>query len=103
MNASLVEATGARYVCGQERNVVQAAEAEGGYDLIFECSGFSPLVFDGMRALAKNGVLVLSSITGGDRQVEVPSDVVNQSLRAREQADAGHGERRPRRLRAGRA
>jgi len=80
LNATLVEATGARYVCAQERNVVQAAEADGGYDLIFECSGFSPLVFDGMRALAKNGVLVLSSITGGDRTVPVPADVINQSF-----------------------
>src|SRR5262252_3138500 len=80
VNASLVEATGARYVCGQDRNVVQAAEAEGGYDLVFECSGYSPLVFDGMRALAKNGVLVLSSITGGERTIEIPSDAINQSF-----------------------
>ena len=80
VNASLVEATGARYVCGQDRNVVQAAEAEGGYDLVFECSGFSPLVFEGMRALAKNGVLVLSSITGGERTVQIPADAINQSF-----------------------
>jgi glucose 1-dehydrogenase len=80
VNASLVEATGARYVCAQDRNVVQAAEADGGYDLVFECSGYSPLVFDGMRALAKNGVLVLSSITGGERTVEVPADAINQSF-----------------------
>jgi len=80
VNASLVEATGARYFCGQDRNVVQASEAEGGYDLVFECSGFSPLVFDGMRALSKNGVLVLSSITGGGRKVEVASDHINQSF-----------------------
>ena len=80
LNASLVEATGARYVCAQDRNVVQMAEAEGGYDLIFECSGFSPLIFDGMRALAKNGVLVLSSITGGERTISVPADAINQSF-----------------------
>jgi threonine dehydrogenase-like Zn-dependent dehydrogenase len=30
-----------------------------------------------MRALAKNGVLVLSSVTGGDRRVEVPADKIN--------------------------
>jgi threonine dehydrogenase-like Zn-dependent dehydrogenase len=80
VNASLVEATGARYVCAQDRSVVQVAEAEGGYDLVFECSGFSPLVFEGMRALTKNGALVLSSITGGGRTVEVPSDHINQSF-----------------------
>jgi threonine dehydrogenase-like Zn-dependent dehydrogenase len=30
-----------------------------------------------MQALAKNGVLVLSSVTGGDRKVEVPADRIN--------------------------
>jgi threonine dehydrogenase-like Zn-dependent dehydrogenase len=30
-----------------------------------------------MTALARNGVLVLSSVTGGDRKVEVPADAIN--------------------------
>src|SRR5690348_814512 len=30
-----------------------------------------------MQALGKNGVLVLSSITGGDHRVEVPADRIN--------------------------
>ena len=30
-----------------------------------------------MQGLAKNGVLVLTSVTGGDRKVEVPSDKLN--------------------------
>jgi threonine dehydrogenase-like Zn-dependent dehydrogenase len=30
-----------------------------------------------MQALGKNGVLVLSSVTGGDRKVEVPADKIN--------------------------
>jgi len=30
-----------------------------------------------MQALGKNGVLVLSSMTGGDRKVEVPADCIN--------------------------
>jgi len=34
-------------------------------------------VFDSMQGLAKNGVLVLSSVTGGDRKVEVPADRIN--------------------------
>ena len=34
---------------------------------IFEGTGSSPVVFESMQALAKNGVLVLSSITGGGR------------------------------------
>src|SRR5262249_53692713 len=49
----------------------------GPFDLIFEATGFSPVVFDSMQALAKNGVLVLSSVTGGDRQLTVPADRIN--------------------------
>ena len=35
------------------------------------------VVFESMRALAKNGVLVLSSVTGGDKMIEVPADRIN--------------------------
>lgn len=76
-NADLIEALGARYVITSETTVPDAARRDGAYDLVFEASGFSPLVFDGMEALAKNGVLVLSSVTGGDRRVEVNADRLN--------------------------
>jgi threonine dehydrogenase-like Zn-dependent dehydrogenase len=76
-NAALLERLGARYLVTGDLTVPQAARRDGAYDLVFEASGFSPLVFDGMEALAKNGVLVLSSVTGGDRQVEVAADRLN--------------------------
>src|SRR5205085_7167621 len=47
------------------------------FDIIFEATGYSPVVFDSMQALSKNGVLVLSSVTGGDRHVEIPADRIN--------------------------
>jgi len=78
LNAELIEAIGATYVTSDELPVASAAARyEGGFDLIFEATGYSPIVFDSMRALAKNGVLVLSSVTGGDRRVEVPADKIN--------------------------
>jgi glucose 1-dehydrogenase len=76
-NASLVEAIGARYVITSETTVPDAARRDGAYDLVFEASGYSPLVFDGMEALGKNGVLVLSSVTGGERKIEVDADRLN--------------------------
>jgi threonine dehydrogenase-like Zn-dependent dehydrogenase len=30
-----------------------------------------------MEALGKNGVLILSSVTGGNRKIEVPADAIN--------------------------
>ncbi|HJV08960.1 MAG TPA: glucose 1-dehydrogenase [Acidimicrobiales bacterium] len=71
LNSELVEALGARYVSTQQEGLGD------GYDLMFEATGFSPLVFDAMAALGRNGVLVLSSVTGGDRRTEVPSDALN--------------------------
>jgi threonine dehydrogenase-like Zn-dependent dehydrogenase len=76
-NAGLIEMTGARYVSVQDKGVIESARMSGGFDIIFEATGFSPVVFDSMQALAKNGVLVLSSITGGDRKTEVPADRIN--------------------------
>jgi len=76
-NAALLEALGVRYVLTTDTTVAAEARRAGGFDLVFEASGFSPLVFDGMEALARNGVLVLSSVTGGDRKVEVPADALN--------------------------
>jgi threonine dehydrogenase-like Zn-dependent dehydrogenase len=76
LNSEMAERLGARYVSTRQTSLSEAA-AEGGFDLIFEASGFSPLVFEATQALAKNGVLVLSSVTGGDRKVEVPADAIN--------------------------
>ena len=49
-------------------------------DLMLEATGFSPLAFEAAEALGKNGVLVLASVTGGDRKAEVPADRINQSF-----------------------
>lgn len=76
-NAELIELTGARYISVQDSTILDGAGQYGPFDLIFEATGFSPVVFESMQALAKNGVQVLSSITGGDRKIEVPADRIN--------------------------
>jgi len=77
LNSDLVEALGARYLSTRNTSLTEAAAAHGPFDLIFEATGFSPLVFEAMQALGKNGVLVMASVTGGDRTVEVPADAIN--------------------------
>jgi threonine dehydrogenase-like Zn-dependent dehydrogenase len=76
-NSDLIEAVGARYISTQEMPIPDGAAKYGPFDLVFEATGYSPVVFDSMRALGKNGVLVLSSVTGGDRTIEVPADKIN--------------------------
>jgi threonine dehydrogenase-like Zn-dependent dehydrogenase len=76
-NAELIEALGARYQSTEEVSVLDGAKRFGPFDLIFEATGNSQVVFDGMQALGKNGVVVLSSVTGGDKTIEVPADRIN--------------------------
>jgi threonine dehydrogenase-like Zn-dependent dehydrogenase len=77
LNATLVEAIGARYESTADLPILDGARKHGPFDLIFEATGSSPVVFESLQALAKNGVLVLSSVTGGDRRIEVPADRIN--------------------------
>lgn len=77
LNADLIEAIGARYVITQETPIIDGAKQFGPFDLIFEATGNSGVVFESMQALGKNGVLVLSSVTGGDKMVQVPADRIN--------------------------
>ena len=77
LNSDLIEALGARYLTTQDAPLREAAPAYGPFDIIYEATGFSPLVFEAMEVLGKNGVLVLASVTGGGRRIEVPADKIN--------------------------
>ena len=77
LNAALLDEIGARYVNTNDQAIEAAARAFGPFDLVFEGTGSSQVVFESMLALAKNGALVLSSITGGSRTLEVPADRIN--------------------------
>ena len=77
LNSELMEAIGARYVSTRETSLRDAAGMYGPFDLIYEATGFAPIVFEAMEALGKNGVLVLASVTGGDQMVEVPVAKIN--------------------------
>src|SRR5581483_7967460 len=77
LNSDLIEALGARYETTNNVPVREAGARFGPFDLIFEATGASAVAFDSMLALGKNGVLVLSSVTGGNRAISVPADRIN--------------------------
>jgi threonine dehydrogenase-like Zn-dependent dehydrogenase len=80
LNSDLIEEIGGTYVSTKETSLAQASERQGPFDIIVEATGFSPLVFEAAEALGKNGVLVLVSVTGGERKVEVDADRINQGF-----------------------
>ena len=77
LNSDLVEGLGARYLNTADTSLRDAAPTSGPFDLIFEATGFAPIVFEAMEVLGKNGVLVLASVTGGNQMAEVPAAKIN--------------------------
>jgi glucose 1-dehydrogenase len=80
LNSELVEQLGGVYRSTQDLSLAEISDERGPFDLIMEATGFSPIIWEAAELLGKNGVLVLSSITGGDRKVEISSDRINQSF-----------------------
>src|SRR5918911_41829 len=79
-NAELVEQLGGAYISSQDMSLAEASSERGPFDLMFDATGFSPIVWEAADVLGKNGVLVLASITGGDRKAEINSDKINQGF-----------------------
>jgi len=80
LNAELLDAIGVTYCSTAGTSLAALSAQHGPFDIIIEGTGYSPLVFEAMEALGKNGVLVMVSVTGGERTAEVPVDRINQGF-----------------------
>src|ERR671933_2796285 len=80
LNSELVEQLGGVYYSTQDTTLGEISGERGPFDLIMDATGFSPIIWEAAEVLGKNGVLVLSSITGGERKAEIASDRINQSF-----------------------
>ena len=74
---ALAEAIGAHYESLRTRPMAEAAREFGPFDYIFEASSSARVAFESALALAKNGVLVLTSVTGAGGAHEIPADRIN--------------------------
>jgi len=77
LKAEIAEGLQATYVSTRETSLEDLVADVGKADLIIEATGSSSMAFAAMELLGLNGVLVWTSITGGERRAEVPSDAVN--------------------------
>ena len=77
INSDLLTELGATYHSLRLETIDQVVEKTGKFDIVIEATGYSPNVFVGMNILAKNGIEILSSVTGGDKKIEVQSDKIN--------------------------
>jgi threonine dehydrogenase-like Zn-dependent dehydrogenase len=78
LKSKLVEEIGATYLSCDDPDRLQAITKEfGPFDVVFEATGSSKMAFRSLEVLAKNGILILTSITGGDQSVAIPADKIN--------------------------
>jgi threonine dehydrogenase-like Zn-dependent dehydrogenase len=77
LKAEIAQGFGATYVSTQDKSLKELAAEVGKPDIIVEATGSSAIAFGAMEILGHNGVEVWTSITGGQRQVQVPSDNLN--------------------------
>jgi threonine dehydrogenase-like Zn-dependent dehydrogenase len=70
----LVRALGAHYHTGA------IADAVGGPDVIIECTGVSSLVLDAMEHIGPGGVVCLTGVSSGGREVSVDEGALNRTM-----------------------
>lgn len=78
--AQVATSVGARYLSSVDVPVASLPGCEAPFDLIIEATGSAECAFDAVGALAVNGVLCLTSITGGTGTRALPIDRMNYDL-----------------------
>ena len=77
LKAEIAEGLGSNYISTSDMTMLELAAKHGKPDLIIEATGSSAIAFEAMQILGHNGCMVWTSITGGQRKVEVPGDNIN--------------------------
>ena len=77
LKSEILEAFGAEYVGVKQTSIQDLAKKVGKPDIIFEATGNAKVCFDSMEVLAHNGVLLWTSITGGQYDVSFNGAKIN--------------------------
>ncbi|QEF96980.1 putative zinc-type alcohol dehydrogenase-like protein YjmD [Stieleria maiorica] len=77
LKSEIVTGMEANYVSTRKTSLDELVANTGKPDLIVDATGSSKLAFQAMQHVGHNGVVVWTSITGGDENIEIPSDSVN--------------------------
>ncbi|MDE3089536.1 MAG: FAD-binding protein, partial [Chloroflexota bacterium] len=80
LNSQIAEAAGAQYISAQEVAADDLPKKLGRIDIVFEATGSSIVAMKTLEILGTNGISILSSVTGGSKTIQFPSDVVNQRM-----------------------
>ena len=77
---ALLREAGIGYISTGSNPIATLPEQLGRIDVVFEATGASAVVVPAMRILGPNGVCILSSVTGGQKMLEVDVAVWNREI-----------------------
>lgn len=77
---ALLARIGAGYAATSVTPLATVAERSKRIDIVIEATGNSAVAFECLRLVGANGAVILTSVTGAMRSLEVPADIINQNL-----------------------
>ncbi len=77
---ALLARIGAAYAATSRTPLEQVATRGERIDVVVEATGNAGVAFESMRLVGANGAVILTSVTGAMRSLEIPADVINQKL-----------------------
>jgi threonine dehydrogenase-like Zn-dependent dehydrogenase len=77
---SLLARIGAGYAATSVTPLATVAERSKRIDIVIEATGNAAVAFECLRLVGANGAVILTSVTGAMRSLEVPADVINKKL-----------------------
>jgi len=77
---ALLARIGAGYAATSVTPLATVAERSKRIDIVIEATGNSAVAFECLRLVGANGAVILTSVTGATRSLEVPADVINRRL-----------------------
>jgi glucose 1-dehydrogenase len=78
--AELVRSFGAQYVSAQEIPLTELASRDAEFNIIVEAVGNARVAFESLRALAPNGIAVLSGIPSGQHPIDIDLDPIMRNI-----------------------
>ncbi|MDP2923785.1 MAG: glucose 1-dehydrogenase [Candidatus Omnitrophota bacterium] len=78
--SDIAQSCGSVYIDINETSLLELKQKIDNIDIIIEATGSSKVAFDAMQILAPNGVLCLTSITGGESRLEILADKINLDM-----------------------
>jgi threonine dehydrogenase-like Zn-dependent dehydrogenase len=77
---ALLARIGAGYAATRDTPLATVAGRAKRVDVVIEATGSSAVAFECLRLVGANGAVVLTSVTGAKRSMELPADLINQNL-----------------------